>query len=159
MASRRHLPGLGVSFSFVQSQPGVTHNQLLQVDWGRQAPRLYRVWAVCRITGRWPLQVLGQDSAPVYLEQCAACGASNVDVMHAIAACPVNTPHLWEAVPALRACRTAQSGVVDLLFSHSDPDGQQCRRIVAVAHAFLRCIGSAAYEVEAAVALDEAPRS
>ena len=54
----------------------------------------YRMWAVCRMTGKWPLQVLGYGEAPLKLSRCRACGAEAVDVLHALAEC-VGTAGLY----------------------------------------------------------------
>ena len=84
-AAGRPIPTLGLSFGELQPEFRRWTLQELQEECGGIAN--YRMWAVCRMTGRWPLQVLGLGEAPLLLPRCRACGAEAVDVLHALAAC------------------------------------------------------------------------
>ena len=66
---------------------------LLDMDWGPRTWRLYRIWALIRITGCWPLTCFGGMLSPAYLPQCLLCGEHNVRVTHALGEC-IGTVHL-----------------------------------------------------------------
>ena len=84
-AASRPIPILGLTFGELQPEVRRWTMQELQSESGGIVN--YRMWAVCRMTGRWPLQVLGYGEAPLQLPRCRACGAEAVDVLHALAAC------------------------------------------------------------------------
>ena len=57
--------------------------------------RDFRMWSLVRISGRWPLPLLGHSEFPLQLI-CPACDIS-VGVLHALLTCPHST-RAWEAL-------------------------------------------------------------
>ena len=70
-ASRKELTYLGWSFGALLARPTRISIDLLKFDAGPGTWRWYRLWAVCRMTGRWPMQVLGIVEALESLDMCA----------------------------------------------------------------------------------------
>jgi len=87
------LPGLGFSYSAAVPVPQALPWSLLDLDLGLVTWRAYRIWATVRVSGRWPLAVLGGSTLPLSLPRCAACGTEHPVVSHPLCACP-GTAHL-----------------------------------------------------------------
>ena len=60
-AADQLIPSPGVTFRVLQPVPQPQSRAELAME---VAPLVYRVWAVCCFTGRWPLQVVGEDDMP-----------------------------------------------------------------------------------------------
>ena len=60
---------------------------MLACDFGPGMWRLYRIWAVARMTGCWPLPVLGGGVLPLLLPECAHCKEKLVDIAHRLYEC------------------------------------------------------------------------
>ena len=60
---------------------------LLRFDSGPAARSKYRLWALVRMSGKWPLPVYGGDELPLVLGVCPACGEKNVTVTHTLCDC------------------------------------------------------------------------
>ena len=86
-AASHIIPKMGIPFTVLQPEPERVPLELLTHDFCPASWRWYRLWAITRMTGRWPLPVLGYSSLPDTLHSCAACGASDVDVCHAFSSC------------------------------------------------------------------------
>ena len=137
------IPAFGVPFSHCQPLPARTDSELLCADWGINSWRLYRLWALCRVTGKWPLPVLGQTEMPLLLHKCAACGQVDVDVAHPLLSC-----HGTQALHANLCrhvgefCREARVSFLTFLFGSNTQAGTRVHHIFYVGKALLAAIGS-----------------
>ena len=148
-AASRPLVAFGFPFSFIQPRMEGFPPHLLQADLGPQSQRLFRLWAVCRFTGRWPLQVIGCDDAPVHLAECAACGQVRVDVWHAFSVCPGTAVDFDGAISAtLAACRAGRLSAAAELFGVTADGRRFKQRVLAVAHSLLKCMGTSPRSAE-----------
>ena len=98
----------------------------------------YRLWAICRVTGRWPLPVLGGEDAPLVLPCCGACPSTEVDVSHALLACGhtlASRRQLWASIDG-GAPATRQAAFLALFGPGASAD---C--IKYVGWALVRCAG------------------
>ena len=91
------MPALGFSYSAAVPEPQALPWSLLDLDLGPSTWLAYRTWATVRVSGRWPLTVLGGSTLPSVLPSCAACGAEHPVVSHPLCACP-GTAHLRRAL-------------------------------------------------------------
>ncbi|CAK0877688.1 unnamed protein product [Prorocentrum cordatum] len=87
------LPALRRSFAELCPGPSLPDWNLLGWESSPNFWKHYRLWAVIRMTGCWPLAVLGQGGLPATLSRCGACGASNVAVDHPLVACQATVQH------------------------------------------------------------------
>ena len=145
-AASRVIVAFGVPFTHFQPLPSQTPSGLLCCDWGSSSWRLYRLWAVCRMTGRWPLPVLGQTELPESLQVCAACGQINISVTHPLLVCPgtlVLHQTLTAAVGSLY--RDSQVAFLTAVFGHNAPPANRYQHILYVGKAILTSIASLSY--------------
>ena len=151
-AADRILPGFGVAFSSFQplSAPG----DLLDLrDLERVGNLFFRLWAVCRITGRWPLPVLGGEEAPITIDRCGACPCHEVSVVHAFTACAGTAElrgELWRKVSMPPVA--AAGMVLGALFGPA----RETEHIRFVARAILACGRGRVPEAGGGRALDSA---
>ena len=87
-ASCKPLPELGLSFGAFLARPTRIPVDLLKFDSGPGCWRWYRLWAVCRMTGCWPLPVFGGMEAPPRLAMCRGCGDGEISVVHILCISP-----------------------------------------------------------------------
>jgi hypothetical protein len=87
-ASAEALPAFGISFGTFVPRPTRVSIDLLRFDHGPGCWRWYRLWALCRMTGRWPRPVFGDRDMPIRLDVCGACGARDITVVHGLCWCP-----------------------------------------------------------------------
>ena len=98
----------------------------------------YRLWAVCRLTGRWPLPVIGGEDAPALLQRCAACHSPEVAVTHAFTAC-AHTSALRRTLWSARGQPEPVSNQALLLALFGPEHNTPCVQFVG--RALLRCMG------------------
>jgi hypothetical protein len=70
-------------------EPEPAASTLLDLDLGCNTWRFYRVWAIVRISGGWPLCCYTGSGALQALEFCPLCWAPAPTVLHCLCACPV----------------------------------------------------------------------
>ena len=83
-AACARLPALDMSYAVLVPEPQQLPVGMLSLDFGPHMWREFRMWAVARMSGSWPLPVLGVPCLPVTLSRCAACGDLQVDIAHAL---------------------------------------------------------------------------
>ena len=132
-ATSRPLPCLELPFSSLMPalQRG-TQQDMLEDHGGN----LY--CAVCKVSGRWPLPVLGGEDAPLALPCCGACPSTEVGVSHALLACGhtlASRRQLWASIDG-GAPSTQQAALLALLGPQATTD---C--IKYVGWALVRCAG------------------
>ena len=125
-AAERVIPGLGTSWRTLHPTLRAPTSSELMAESAHSLH--YRLWAVCRLTGRWPLQVLGGGEAPELPDRCQACGSVDVPLLHAFGACPGTTglrgelrsgmgvPHVATAHPTVDALFGQGHTVEDIRF-------------------------------------------
>ncbi|CAK0864232.1 unnamed protein product, partial [Prorocentrum cordatum] len=114
-AADRPLPCLGLPFRSLMPAMQRGTQQYMFEDHGGNL--YFRLWAVCRVTGRWPLPVLGGEDAPLVLPRCGACPSTEVDVSHALLACghtSASRRQLWTSIDG-GAPTTQQAALLALL--------------------------------------------
>ena len=107
----------------------------------------FRLWAVVRMSGCWPLQVLGAPLCVPTLPRCGACGARDVDVWHALFSCPASAAlrsSLWSRLPLPPPSSPGQ--VSQFLFHQSRPPAERREHVHFVAAAVLLAITGAAQQ-------------
>ena len=92
-AASEVFPSLRRSFAELCPGPSLPDWNLLGWEASPYFWKHYRVWAVTRMTGCWPLSVLGQGGLPATLPRCGACGAIDVGVDHPLVACRATAVH------------------------------------------------------------------
>ncbi|CAK0830298.1 unnamed protein product [Prorocentrum cordatum] len=113
---------------------------------GMSNAALFRMWAVARMSGAWPLPVLGVPSLPVTLARCAACGALQVDIAYALCGCPGQTMRRAELETRALLPPLSQAGVyMYQLFRDGPPPEQRWHRVLFVARALHDSIGPRAF--------------
>ena len=86
-----NFDSFGWCFKDVQSCPGPFPGDLFAEDAAPVLLRWFRLWAVVRISGKWPLHVLGAPAAVPSLDYCHECGTPDIGVDHPLCACPAAT--------------------------------------------------------------------
>ena len=129
------IPALGTTFRALQPGARLHSGAELAME---VAPLLYRLWAVCRFTGCWPLQAVGGEDMPRELVKCDACGGAQVPVSHAFCACE-GTLALFRALQAdaVVPSRESEMEVVMALFG----PGYGAAHVQYVGRALLKCVG------------------
>ena len=141
-AATKELPAFDMPFTHFQPLPSRTATELLCCEWGPLSWRYYRVWALGRMTGRWPLPVLGDAEMPAVLQYCAACGACDVDVCHSLLACPGTDAFMTALVEAVGPVyRESKAIFLTTLFGHAPRPGHRRHHILFVGKAILASVG------------------
>ena len=83
-----NFDSFGWCFKDVQSCPGPFPGDLFAEDAAPVLLRWFRLWAVVRISGKWPLHLLGAPAAVPSLDYCHECGTPDIGVDHPLCACP-----------------------------------------------------------------------
>ena len=83
----RPLPGFNISFPSFQPEPERISIEFLAFDSGYDTWLWYRLWALCWMTGCWPLPIRGGSHLPAELWECPRCKTSEVTAVHAICDC------------------------------------------------------------------------
>ena len=121
-AASKVFPAFGVPFA--QFQP-----KHYACAWGVSLltstvhAKIFRAWSVARISGKWPLTVLGEKHTSVTLEFCPFCGQPDVTITHTLLQCN-QVPgdfrkRLVESVPSLDIQDPV--GFLNTLFATSSP--------------------------------------
>ena len=131
----RFIPALGTTFR--ELQPGAHLHSRAELVM-EIAPLLYRLWAVCRFTGCWPLQAVGGEDMPRELVKCDACGGAQVPVSHAFCACE-GTLALFRALQADAVVPSRESEMQMVMALFGPKRGAAYVRYVG--RALLRCVG------------------
>ena len=132
------LPVFRLPFSAWLSGPPGTHWNLLDLELGPGSWLQFRLWAVVRMSGCWPLQVLGAPLCVSTLPRCGACGARDVDVWHALFSCSASAElrsALWSRLPLPPPSCPAQ--VSQFLFHQCRPPAERREHVHFVATAVL----------------------
>ena len=64
-----------------------------QCEWDTEMQRSYRVWAVVRVLGRWPLALYGVGDLPRLMPCCPLCGVLEATVVHLLGECTCTFCH------------------------------------------------------------------
>ena len=105
----------GWPFGSFASSAASNDTNLIWNNWSECPWVDVRVWAATRATGRFPLVLLGGEGAPSSIPRCHLCGASTIDLKHALFECTKVSkvdlrppcalwPDLLQAVFGKRAC-------------------------------------------------------
>ena len=86
-AAQGDLPALGFSYAAFVPEPSRPPVGLLALDAGPGTWTRYRLWALVRMSGCWPLPVFGGDSLPPVLDACSVCGELQMSVAHVFRDC------------------------------------------------------------------------
>ena len=105
-AAMQALPPYNRSFAALCTFPSPLDPGMLAGEPGPSFWSHYRLWAVVRMTGKWPLSVLGGEGKehPKFLRRCRACGRREVSVRHALGACRVFDRERQELFPRQICC-------------------------------------------------------
>ncbi len=142
------LPTLGMSFAVLVPEPNQLPMALLQLDFGPHMWRDFRMWSVARMSGAWPLPVLGVPCLPVTLDRCAACGAAQVDIAHAICGCPRQAAQRADLESrALLPPLSHAAMYMYQLFREGPPPEERWHHVLYVARALHDSIGSRPFEI------------
>ena len=137
----RILPAFGAPLSDFMPAPQRLSLELLVSDHMPVSALWFRVWALVRVTGRWPLVVWGMPDMPDVLPACAGCDASQVSVLHALCECPAGAGFFNELHTVVGPIsRSAGAALFGLLFGPCPPPGSRGPAIAFVG----RVISSAA---------------
>lgn len=74
----------------------------------------FRAWSLARITGRWPLPLLGKAELPQHIA-CPACGREDVSVLHMLGGCSA-TQQLYRNFRARGPSRSSRREFLQHLF-------------------------------------------
>ena len=146
-AASRNLPVFGLPFSAFQPYPERMALDLLAMDMGPSTWRWFRMWAMVRMTGRWPLAVLGGHVNPEHLASCALCGCEGPDISHALLDC-----RLLEQPRAVLDSQVGRLPWADpqctytMLFGHRPLPGHRLQHIKFVGLALSRALGTQALQ-------------
>jgi len=144
-AAAASLPVFCLPFSsWLSGPPGLQWN-LLDLALGPGSWLQFRLWAVVRMSGCWPLQVLGAPLCVPTLPRCGGCGARDVDVWHALFSCPATAAlrsSLWSRLPLPPPSCPAQ--VSQFLFHQSRPPTERREHVHFVAASLLLAMTGAA---------------
>ena len=119
---------------------------LLTVDWDVSNWLHYKLWAVVRVTGRFPLQFFGFDSMPKILPFCPLCRSPDATMEHVLSACgstldlyTAASHHLGLFCPStrpswlqLRLCLFAWSSQLSDNLARISYVGRCCERVAEV---------------------------
>jgi len=145
-AACARLPALDMSYAVLVPEPQQLPVGMLSLDFGPHMWREFRMWAVARMSGAWPLPVLGVPCLPVTLSRCAACGALQVDIAHALCGCPGQTVRRAELETRVLLPPLSQAGVyMYQLFREGPPPEQRWHHVLFVARALHDSIGPDAF--------------
>ena len=86
--ARADLPALGASFADFVPEPRRPHIDMLRVATSSGVWTRFRLWALVRMSGCWPLPTYGGQELPRVLPCCQLCGATQILVDHALCDCP-----------------------------------------------------------------------
>jgi len=152
------ITSLGWTYSSLLPAPELPSYELLDFDFELFTWRFYRVWAIIRITGSWPLTCYGGSELPESLPVCPLCAACNVSVVHCFWTCPVTLPVYTDLTASVHV--TSRQDTVSLIFAAFGPGagtGARVRLIEFVGrcvHAVLGRTQSAGQSVDAIQAVE-----
>ena len=141
------LPVFRLPFSAWLSGPPELQWNALDLALGPGSWLHFRLWAIVRMSGCWPLQVLGAPLCVPTLPRCGARGAHDVDVWHALFSCPASAAlrsSLWSRLPLPPPSSPGQ--VPQFLFHQSRPPAERREHVHFVAAAVLLAITGAAQQ-------------
>ena len=75
-------------YALLQSGLRALPVELLRVDWDRSSWGHYNLWALVRVTGRFPLSFFGFDTVPSTLSFCPLCRLPSTTIAHLLCSCP-----------------------------------------------------------------------
>ncbi|CAK0840450.1 unnamed protein product [Prorocentrum cordatum] len=126
------------SFAALCTFPSPLDLDLLAGEPGPSFWSHYRLWAVARMTGKWPLSVMGGEEHPMHLRRCRACGSHRVSVRHALSACPVLDRERRELFPG----DPAPDLLLQLLFGDTTCSITRIQHVGFAGRAIRRSLGS-----------------
>ena len=86
-AANKLLPAIGMPFKRFSPTVERLPLQLFENNVDDRVWKRYRCWAIARVTGRWPLCVLGRVQCPIVLQMCSGCRARDITICHALCEC------------------------------------------------------------------------
>ena len=137
-AAMRNLPPFNRSFAALCIFPTPLDPDMLAGEPGPSFWSHYRLWAVARMTGKWPLSVLGGKDHPGLLRRCRACGRRGVSVRHALCACPEFDRERRELFPG----EPTPDLLLQLLFGDTRCSRTRIQHVVFAGRAIRRCAPS-----------------
>ena len=142
-SAQADLPCIMTSFARLQPLAAMPDQGLLGWEFDRRTWRHYRCWAVVRISGRWPLAVLGASDCPQSLEFCRLCGTPDVDVCHALCECR-GTSSLYDQLRVKGACpdRDRAPACTEYIFGMQQERTEFLARVTFTGSAIAACATS-----------------
>jgi hypothetical protein len=133
----KELPVFGVPFTSLVPVPRRPSMDLLMLDDGPSTWSRFRLWALVRMSGCWPLPIYGGESLPEYVDSCLMCGTSQVSVGHMLCDCVMvagDRSHLCGVAGIALPCVSKRQFVLELFKDDATPHARSAHiRFVAAA--------------------------
>lgn len=142
MSADKWIPCFGLNVCSFLHFPEQFDQELLMMDPCAVRLLCFRVWALARITGKWPMTVCGGEELLDTLPICRCCGAPNISVVHALCSCLHTEGFFGDfAERCVIPDRRHTVPLLSALFGDGAPALQRERHISYVGRSILLCMG------------------